>query len=154
MDEKKRELLRQRTVSVLLAVRNEYLNAGANPLKHWDQIQDRLRAAARTSADVPGWITALSRSLNLTAPSRARCSATEALQSEASGCASEWLDLVEAEHGYLMAMAMLEADKKRAARAAEKEAEWAARAAEVDAQVEMYKQEEDNQCNSADSNLF
>lgn len=139
MDESKRELLRRRTVNVLLAVRSEYLNAGANPLKHWDQIQDRLRTAARTSVDAPGWITALSRSLGLSAPSRARCLATDLLCGETADCASDWLDMVESEHGYLMALAMLEADKKRA----EREAEWVAQAADIDAQVNIFKQEEE-----------
>lgn len=151
MHEETREKLRKQTVSVLLVVRSEYLSNGASPLKHWDQIQDRLRAAARTTDDVPGWVTALTRSLNLSAPSKARSLATDVLAKTVAEhrCASDWLDLVEGEHGYLMALAILEADKKRTARIAEQEMEWAARAAEVD----NYKTEEEP-CNSADTSLF
>lgn len=144
MQEETREKLRQQTVAVLLTVRNEYLSAGANPLKHWDQIQDRLRSAARTSADVPEWVTKLSRSLGLASPSRARCSATDTLAGTVRelACAGAWLDLVEDEHGYLMAMTMLEADKRRAAREAEKTAEFETYRAEADAAARNFEEEE------------
>lgn len=118
----KLEEVREATVSLLLAVRAEYLAAGASALKHWDQLQDRVRSAARTSSTLPEWSTALGRSLGLGAPSRDRCSAIDALhkllmeQREEN----EWLALVESEYGYLLAMARLRAEQRRETKRASK----------------------------------
>lgn len=122
MSNELRERLRSETVDLLLTVRNQYLAAGASPLKHWDQIQTRLRSAARTSTNVPEWITALARSLGLPAPTKRRSLATDKLERTVGthGCATQWLDLLEDEHGYLIAKCQLLADQRKN----EKEAEW------------------------------
>jgi len=103
------------TVAVILAVRAQYLAAGASPLKHWDQIQDRVRAAAATSRDVATWTTSLARSLGLGAPDSNRSSATSRLARvvEEDATSDRWLDLVEEEHAYLMALARLEAERRQ-----------------------------------------
>lgn len=115
MDETTRERLRALTVEVLLDLRAEYLASGASPLKHWTQLQDRMRAAARTTTSVPGWVTALARSLGLGAPTRARSGSTLALQEAVTEAArpSRWLDLVEEEHAYLIALARLRAEQRK-----------------------------------------
>jgi hypothetical protein len=101
-------------VALLMELRRAYLAAGGSPLKHWDQITDRLRAAARTSATVPEWTTALMRSLQLGAPSRSLSSAIDALAVAVTEVgAAAWLDLLEREHGYVMARARLEAERRR-----------------------------------------
>jgi len=109
------ETLRNQTIAVILACRSEYLAAGASPLKHWSQIQDRVRAAARQASSVPNWVTAVARTLGLGAPDAYRAEATGALHGtvQEHDCASRWLDLVEEEHGYLMAAARLEAEQRR-----------------------------------------
>lgn len=111
-----REAARKATVAVLTAVRYEYLRGGANPLKHWDQIQDRMRAAARTSVSVPEWVTALARGLQLGAPDEVRTTAIARLDEAVGGEAREWLDLVESEHAYLIALTRLRAQEAKAER--------------------------------------
>lgn len=119
LDEQAKEKLRTETVEVLLDLRAAYLaTAGANPLKHWDQLQDRMRAAARTCASPEEWVTKMARDLQLSAPSLTSSRSLLALVGEVSErhCRREWLDLVEREHGYLLALARLAAEQRRAAR--------------------------------------
>ncbi|MGE0493310.1 MAG: hypothetical protein AB7S38_29145 [Vulcanimicrobiota bacterium] len=109
MRDDQREEIEGRTVDLILAVRREYLAGGANPLKHWDQLQDRIRVAARTSTSVAEWVTTLSRSLGLAAPSNSRSLAISKLAETVGHVCTpdEWLDLVEREHSYLIAMGRL-----------------------------------------------
>lgn len=104
LDEAARERQRTKTVDLLLEMRAAYLAGGANPLKHWDQLQDRLRAAARTSSTVAEWVTQMSRSLGLSAPSSRFSEAVMSLDAEVADAGSAWLDLLESEWGLLMAM--------------------------------------------------
>ncbi|OFV80211.1 MAG: hypothetical protein A2Y78_04780 [Acidobacteria bacterium RBG_13_68_16] len=64
------------------------------------------------------WATALSRSLGLGAPGPERASATTSLADEIGDDAGRWLDLVEEEHAYLMALAREQAEGRRRAREA------------------------------------
>lgn len=109
------ELLNQ-TVSVLLDLRSVYLANGASPLKHWDQILDRMRAATRTTSSVPEWVTAVARGLQIGTLTSFGCSSVDALVRGVGSNASGWLDFVEREHGYIIACARIEADKRRADR--------------------------------------
>jgi hypothetical protein len=112
-----REHLVRLTREVLLEMRGMYLAAGASPLKHWDQIQDRMRAATRTSTTPSEWCSRLLRDLALGAPSSSLSRSMDALYIAVSEVkASEWLDLVEREAGYVMAMARLEAERRRGER--------------------------------------
>lgn len=129
IDEARRQELVEKTVDVLLELRGAYLRSGANPLKAWDQIADRLRAAARTTANVPEWLTAMSRSLQLGAPSSSLSSAAERLTAAAGARPVDWLDLLEREHGYVIARTRLAAEKRRAARNTEDIEEDALKAA-------------------------
>lgn len=119
LDEAAKEKLRTLTVEVLLDVRAAYLKTpGCSVLKHWDQLQDRMRAAARTSASPEEWATALCRTLQLGAPSPANCRSLVDLVHEVTErqCRREWLDIVEREYGYLMALARKSAEARREAR--------------------------------------
>lgn len=119
LTDEQRGSLRELTVQVLLGLRAEYLQtASANPLKHWDQLQDRLRIAARTSTSSAEWVTAMTRSLGLGAPSSARSLATDRLYhaTDGHGLSTAWLDLLEEEYGLLMAMTRLEAEERKARR--------------------------------------
>lgn len=109
--------VREETVSLIMAMRSEYLQAGASPLKHWDQLQDRMRAAARQSANVPQFVTSMSRSLSLGAPSNDRSLVIDSLTILVGEESSKWLDLVEEEHSYLMALCRLEAQQRKNNRA-------------------------------------
>lgn len=123
MDEETREAM----VQLLLALRWEYLGTGASPLRHWDQLQDRVRAAARMACDVPTWTTAVARGLQLGAPSLERAEATERVAQLVVGRESAWLDAIEAEHGYLMALARLRVQERSVEARAKREAKAAAR---------------------------
>lgn len=123
MDEETRDAM----VALLLALRWEYLGTGASPLRHWDQLQDRVRAAARMACDVPSWVTCVSRGLQLGAPSPERAAATERVARLVGDRTSSWLDAIEAEHGYLMALARLRVQERSAEVKAAREAKAAKR---------------------------
>ena len=116
-NEETKEAWRNLLVLVLLDLRAAYLAAGASPLKHWDQLLDRMRASSRTSSSVEEWHTSMCRSLQLGAPSSAASSTLSELVLTVGPYRSELLDLVEREHGYLMAKARLEAERRKAERA-------------------------------------
>lgn len=99
-------------VDFLLAVRAEYLGAGGNAMTHWTRIQEMARGAAATAETAAEWCTQVAKDLHLGAPSRDRSSATEALVLAAEG--PEISDKVESEHAYLMALARLEAEGRKA----------------------------------------
>ena len=121
IDEPTKEKLRTLTVEVLLEMRAAYLRTpSVNVLKHYDMIQDRMRMAARTTASAEEWVTAMSRSLRLDAPNSRFSEAALALANEVRerGCESDFLDLVEREHGFLMVMMRSVAEQRKAAGAA------------------------------------
>lgn len=107
------ERWREATTGVMLDLRSAYLRAGASPLKHWDQLLDRMRAAARTAASVEEWHTSMSRSLQLGAPSNSASSALADLRALVGAARTEWLDMIDREHGLLIAMARLEAERRK-----------------------------------------
>lgn len=113
LDELTRETVRNMTVLVLLDLRAAYLAAGASPLRHWDQLLDRMRAAARTSSTVAEWHTSVIRSLQLGSPSSAASSTLAELVETVGAASGDFLDLIEREHGYLFARARLEAERRR-----------------------------------------
>lgn len=118
IDETARERLRNLTVEVLLEIRAAHLRTGsANVLRHWDQLQDRVRAASRVSTNVESFATELARSMRVDAPSVAHATAVRQLADEVRdrACAREWLDLVDEEWGYLMALARSIADARKGA---------------------------------------
>lgn len=115
LDEAQKESLSGLTVAVVVEARFAASRAGANPLKVWDQVQDRVRMAARTTSSVEEWGTSLCRSLQLAAPGNSLSSALVRLADEVRrlGAAVAWLDLVEREYTYLMASAKLVTEQRR-----------------------------------------
>ncbi len=113
MHAEERERIEQATIDWILAARAEYLAGGAKVLSHWDALHTRLRAGASTSCDVATWCTSVARGLRLEAPSMVRARATQDLARAVGDHASTWLQMLETEHGYLMAMARLQAEKRR-----------------------------------------
>lgn len=114
-----KERLRTLTVEALLVLRAAYLaSPGGNALKHWDILLTRMIAAAKTSTTPEEWMTSMFRRLQLAAPSSSTCSALAELADfvRERGLAREWLSLIEREHGYLIALTRLTADKRREAR--------------------------------------
>lgn len=118
LDETVKEKLRTLTVEVLLDIRAAHLASGASPLTHWTQLQTRMRSAARTTANPEEWITSVRRHLAIQdAPNLSSSRSFRGLADcvREKSCAREWLDLVEAEHGYLIAVAQGIAEERRSA---------------------------------------
>ena len=118
IDEAAKEKLRTATVEMLLEMRSAYLRTGqANALKHWEILQNRTRAAARTSASPEEWATKLQRDLQIPSLGKNASQALTDLVHEVTelGCRTDWLDLVEKEIGYLMAMARLTSEQRKEA---------------------------------------
>ena len=116
LNEEQKERLRNLTVEVLLDVRGAYLKTpGCNVLKHYDQIQDRMRAAARQASSPEEWVTTMTRTLQLSSPTTATSHSFRDLADAVREmrAAREWLDLVEVEFGYLMAVARGAAEKRK-----------------------------------------
>lgn len=116
LDEKQKEQLRTLTVEMLLELRRAYLaTPGCNPLKHWDQLQNRMLSAARRSASPDEWATLMQRGLQLPALSKSGCRALIDLGGTVRelGAAADWLALIERELGLVMAMTRLAAEKRR-----------------------------------------
>lgn len=125
-----KETLVDRTVDVVMAVRAQYLASGANAIKHWPQITDRMRAATRTTEGPEAWATKIMRDLKLPAPSKDTAAALEALaefvQRGGERGTRAWLATVEAESMFIIAKAQRLAEERRSerdARAAAAEAE-------------------------------
>ena len=121
LDEKQRETLRTKTVEYLLCMRAQHLAAGGSPLKHWETIPNRVLSAARRSATVEEWGTAVAKGLQVTAPSSSTSSAFLDLANTVRdlGAAAEWFALLESEIGFLMAMTRKIAEERRGARETE-----------------------------------
>ncbi len=107
---------RESLVQFLMCVRREYLQtSGCSPLKHWDQMQTRLRLAARTSETLEELVSTLLRKLQILAPGQPLCKAISSLRSAvATGETPPFLAMVEAEEGYLWACVRLEAERRKA----------------------------------------
>ena len=119
-----KEKMRTLTVEVLLALRAEYLRGPTpNVLKHWDLLQNRMRSASRTCATPEEWATTIARKLQIgtLSPGSARCLTDLVHAVTEQRCAAEWLDLVERETGYLMALCRLCAEQRKEAREAQKQ---------------------------------
>jgi hypothetical protein len=115
-DEQRADVVRDAAVALLMEARAEYLANGANPLKHWDQLQDRLAAAMRTSGSAEQLVSTLRRGLNLSAPSSSFSNAATVLVGAMDADPMLWIGLLESELGYLMARARVEAERRKAAR--------------------------------------
>lgn len=116
-----RDRLVDATVGVIDQVRSAYLGTpGASVLRHWDQIQDRVRMSARTSTTPEEWATSLCRSLKLPAPDSYLSASISTLTTTVDevGDARAWLDLVEREYAHMMALARLRAETRSETRRA------------------------------------
>lgn len=115
-------------VTYLLALRGEYLKAGASPLKHWEQIQARVFSASRTCGNLPEFATAMQRGLQLQSVGNSASSALRDLCAYAAELAEDTgyteprlLSLIERELGLIMAEMRLEAERRKEVREAAQE---------------------------------
>lgn len=109
-----RERAEAATVRMLDAARRDYLQTtGASPLRQYEQLSNRARSAARTSATVAEWATALLRGLRIAAPSSWTSSALADLREAVAGRNDAFLALVESEWGLLIAEVQLTVQGRR-----------------------------------------
>jgi len=125
-DEARADAIREAAIRVLLETRREYLAAGANALKHWEQLYDRLVLALRTSSTAEQFVSAFRRGLHLGAPSVEAARAAVALAEAMDADAASWIALLEEEVGYLVAAARKAAEERKEA-AVERRADAATR---------------------------
>lgn len=117
LSEVEKERLRSAAVEMLLEMRAAYIRtSGANVLKHWDILQSRMRSASRTSGNVEEWATDMARAMRLGSPSASYSEALRTLADRAREHGSAFLDLVDAEWGYILAMARAVAEQRKAVR--------------------------------------
>lgn len=119
------------TVSVVLAARQQYLAAGANPLKHWDQIETAMRRASASSVTLAQWITRFSRRLLIAAPSKLLSSAIAELRAAVAD-GRGWIRGVEEEAPFLIASARVEAERIADEKKLERELERAKQKEQTD----------------------
>ncbi len=107
------EKARYLTVMVLVDIKNAYLRTGVNALKHIEQIQTRLLAAAKTCSGVEELFSQVSRKLNLGGPSSKLSSSVISLCDHVNCTlgAAAWLDMVERETAYLIVRMRGEAEQ-------------------------------------------
>lgn len=120
LTETQKERLRTMTVELLLDLRAQYLRTpGCNVLKHWDQLTTRMRTCAAMTANPDEWATLMLRKLQVPSPSRRSSDSLMSLSHAVRelGAASEWLDLIEREHGFLIASARQISEQRRDAAA-------------------------------------
>lgn len=114
------ESVRNALVNLVMELRREYLaSPGCSVLRHWDQIQERLRAAARVSAGPEDLVTRLRSGLSLPAPSsRFSRSFRQLVEIVGPGKRerSALLAMIDREHSYILALARAEAERRRADR--------------------------------------
>lgn len=114
-----KERLRTLTVEHILDVRALYLRTtSANPLKHWELLQARVRAAAKTTSSVEEWGTELARAMRLETPSSDSSRSLRALADfvRERRAAREFLQLIDDEWGYVMALARGLAEERKESR--------------------------------------
>ena len=119
-DAKNTDVLKRLLVEWLLALRAEHLASGANAVTHWEHLQTRPLAAARTCGTIDEWITTTRRKLQLTAPSKdsSRCSVALCSEIRDQGWKdTEVLRLVERRIALVIAEARAEAEERKARRA-------------------------------------
>lgn len=114
------EKLENQLVEVVVMVRDAYLRAkkGRPPLDYWTQLQNRLRASARTSATAAEFLTNLQRKLQLDAPSSSDSLVMSSLVKlcDENELDIEMMEFIERESGFLIAMGRQIVDERKAQR--------------------------------------
>lgn len=100
----------------VLAARAEFLAQGANSLSHWEQIETRMRAAAKMTTTAPEWMTRTLRGLRIVGQSRSLSLATVALAAAVGDRPGVLLDLIDRDSAYILALARSEAERRKRAR--------------------------------------
>lgn len=103
------EEMRGAVVDLVLAVRE------TAELRTWDQVQGRLRVAAQTCCTAEAFATAMQQSMRAVARKSYARAATRLVDISAPDPLA-MLRLVDREHGYIIALAQLETDRRHAER--------------------------------------
>ena len=121
LDNQQRKRLESLLVEFLLDVRAGHLaSSQANPLKHWEQIENAILMASKTSGNLSEWATKVASKMGL---SNLNSGASVGLRALVSAC-DEYgshlaiLQTIESEHSYLMALTRGSAEARKDAREA------------------------------------
>ena len=118
MTEEQRERLREATAEFMGEARRDYLRTKASALTMYDTLQARMRSASGRSESPQEWCSEVLKGLRIPSPSNWTSVSIDALARAVQevGDVPAWLDLVESESGYLVAVVRLAAEERREAR--------------------------------------
>lgn len=115
------EDIRNRTVTLILAARATFLGLpGTSALTHWSRLSDRLRAATRQSSEPREWCTRFLKGLGIVTPEESLSEAIDSVVTTVRNhrLEADWMEMLDREWGYLMALARVQAQERREAREA------------------------------------
>lgn len=116
----RKDAWRGATVRVLLQIRFLAVRNGTNPRKVWDMLSERALLATRTVSTAQEWVSRIMAEFQLPVADPA----TSDLLIELVGCVGPdvraWMNLVDAEHQFIFAMARLQFESEMKDRKASK----------------------------------
>lgn len=117
LNDGQRKQLETLLVEMIIGFRAQFLrnHKGRPPLNYWEQIQNRVRSAARTTTTVSEWASAMQRGLQIEALDSW---ASRALVDLVAFCDEqdahlECLDLLDRDHAMVLALVRVECEKRR-----------------------------------------
>lgn len=114
-----RKQLETAIVEMLLEIRSDYLHeVGGRPaMDYWEQLQNRMRSAARTTQTASEWVTLVARRMRIPSLGKRACQALVELVRlcDESDAHIDALDMVERDSGLLVALARLTVEQRKEA---------------------------------------
>lgn len=99
------EQWREATADMILRFRQWAIRYGAKPILAWGQVSDRVRLAARRANSVETWCSDVCRSLRIGTTDSETSRAMVEFAALVGAHADRWLNWLEDEHQFLMALA-------------------------------------------------
>lgn len=121
LDKQQRKQLETLLVELLLDIRAGHLaSSQANPLKHWEQLENAALMAAKTSGTLSEWATRVAAKMGL---ATLNSSASDGLRALVAACDEHGahlaiLGIIESEHSYIIALTRGSAEARKDAREA------------------------------------
>jgi len=108
LEDNQKKRLETLAVELALALRSAYLSeqGGRPPMNYWEQMENRMRAAARQTASASEWASLMQRRLQIgNLPKGASSALIDLVRfCDEHQAHTEFLDLVERDHGLLVAL--------------------------------------------------
>lgn len=123
LDENQKKQLETLAVEMVLELRSEYLASvnGRPSMSYWEQLQNRMRSAARSTTTASEWVTQVMRRMQIAS---LRKSASRSLVELVRFCDEhdahlDFLAMVERDNALLIALAQLIAEERKRPQVAE-----------------------------------